>query len=263
MKNTDDDDVDIDIDNGARFYHFQVRGAEAKRNIPPEKIKCMCHEVAVAAATRTRVGSHLDLHAPRVDFQDNEFCVFTHTVMRDILDAKHNKHTFWGSTHFCDVDDTVADAVRQMTDTDVGALLVMDRITLDIDGNNVISEDELRAAPESGAIKGIITERGYLRAVARGKVERDTKVSEVMTDFEQAPDALVSVTPDTSVLAAMEIMTEQRIRHIPCISPAPPDGSRGAKMEGMVTIGDVVKALLSEEREEIQTCKDYINGMYD
>ena len=67
--------------------------------------------------------------------------------MRDILDAKHNKHTFWGSTHFCDVDDTVADAVRQMTDTDVGALLVMDRLTLDIDGNNVISEDELRAAP--------------------------------------------------------------------------------------------------------------------
>jgi hypothetical protein len=41
---------------------------------------------------------------------------------------------------------------------------------------------------------------------------------------------------------AMEIMTEQRIRHIPCISPAAPNGSRGAKMEGMVSIGDVVKA---------------------
>ena len=49
------------------------------------------------------------------------------------------------------------------------------------------------------------------------------------------------------------------------MSDVPPllDGSRGAKMEGMVSIGDVVKALLSEEREEIQVCKDYINGMYD
>ena len=47
----------------------------------------------------------------------------------------------------------------------------------------------------------------------------------------------------------MEIMTEQRIRHIPCIAPAAADGTRGAKMEGIVSIGDVVKALLSEERE--------------
>ena len=84
-----------------------------------------------------------------------------------------------------------------------------------------------------------------------------------MTDFEANPDALVSVTPDTSVLAAMEVMTEQRIRHIPCIAPPAPGRDRGAKMEGIVTIGDVVKALLSEEREEVQVCRDYINGMYD
>jgi hypothetical protein len=49
-------------------------------------------------------------------------------------------------------------------------------------------------------------------------------------------------------------------RHIPCLST---DGEHGARMEGMVTIGDVVKALLSEEREEVQICKDYIAGMYD
>ena len=150
-----------------------------------------------------------------------------------------------------------------MTEADVGALLVMDRVSLDRDGSGDVDEDELRAAPESGAIKGIITERDYLRAVALGNVRWNTKVAEVMTDFEANPDALVSVTPDTSVLAAMEVMTEQRIRHIPCIAPPAPDGSRGAKMEGIVTIGDVVKALLSEEREEVQVCKDYINGVYD
>ena len=98
----------------------------------------------------------------------------------------------------------------------------------------MISEDELRAAPESGAIRGVITERDYLRAVAAGKVERDTKVTEVMTDFGENPDALVSVTPDTSVLAALEIMSEQRIGNIPCISPASRDGTRGAMMEGRV-----------------------------
>jgi CBS domain-containing protein len=63
-----------------------------------------------------------------------------------------------------------------MTETDVGALLVMDRVSLDTDGNDVISEAELRAAPESGAIKGIITERDYLRAVALGNVRWSTKV---------------------------------------------------------------------------------------
>ena len=48
--------------------------------------------------------------------------------------------------------------------------------------------------------------------MARGRVKEDTTVREVMTDFDEEPNALVSVTPDTSVLAAMEIMTEQRIR---------------------------------------------------
>jgi CBS domain-containing protein len=99
-----------------------------------------------------------------------------------------------------------------MTDADVGALLVMDNSALDADGNEVITESELRAAPRVGALKGIVTERDYLRAVARGRVKEDTTVREVMTDFDEEPNALVSVTPDTSVLAAMEIMTEQRIR---------------------------------------------------
>ena len=111
-----------------------------------------------------------------------------------------------------------------MTEADVGALLVMDRVSLDRDGSGDVDEDELRAAPESGAIKGIITERDYLRAVALGNVRWNTKVAEVMTDFEANPDALVSVTPDTSVLAAMEVMT--------CLlytSPSPRD-QRGSRM---------------------------------
>ena len=257
-----------------RLYHFQVKGAEAKKSIDRSMIKCMCHEVAAAASERARaifgkprVAERSDptpreSSAARSHFLEDDFCVFSHTVMRDILDAKHAKHTFWGSTHWCGSDESVSKAVAQMTLADVGALLVMDRVSLDRDKNDVISEDELRAAPESGAIKGIVSERDYLRAVAQGRVTPSTTVKEIMVDFERDPDRLVSVTPECSVLAAMEIMTEHRIRHIPCISPASADGERGAKMEGMVTIGDVVKALISEEREEVALCHDYIHGAY-
>jgi len=257
-----------------RLYHFQVKGAEAKKSIDRSMIKCMCHEVAAAASERARaifgkprVAERSDptpreSSAARSHFLEDDFCVFSHTVMRDILDAKHAKHTFWGSTHWCGSDESVSKAVAQMTLADVGALLVMDRVSLDRDKNDVIDEDELRAAPESGAIKGIVSERDYLRAVAQGRVTPSTTVKEIMVDFERNPDRLVSVTPECSVLAAMEIMTEHRIRHIPCISPASADGERGAKMEGMVTIGDVVKALISEEREEVALCHDYIHGAY-
>jgi CBS domain-containing protein len=198
----------------------------------------------------------------RSEYLEDDFCVFSHTVIRDILDAKHAKHTFWGSTHWCASDESVSKAVAQMTLADVGALLVMDRVSLDRDKNDVITEDELRAAPESGAIKGIVSERDYLRAVARGAITPDTRVRHIMVDFDANPDRLVSVTPECSALAAMEIMTEHRLRHIPCISPASADGARGAKMEGIVTIGDVVKALISEEREEVALCHDYIHGAY-
>ena len=259
-----------------RLYHFQVKGADAKRDIDRSMIKCMCHEVAVAASERARAifgkakARVVDASDPtprssasaRSHYLEDDFCVFSHTVIRDILDAKHAKHTFWGSTHWCGSDESVSKAVAQMTLADVGALLVMDRVSLDRDKNDVISEDELRAAPESGAIKGIVSERDYLRAVAQGRVTPSTTVKEIMVDFERDPDRLVSVTPECSVLAAMEIMTEHRIRHIPCISPASADGERGAKMEGMVTIGDVVKALISEEREEVALCHDYIHGAY-
>jgi CBS domain-containing protein len=253
-----------------RMYHFEIKGADAKKNMDRTMIKCMCHEVAAAAAERARaifgtpsvasVVTNDDPDGVRAEYVADDFCVFSHTVMRDILDAKHAKHTFWGSTHWCGGDTLVSTAVRQMTKANVGALLVMDRVSLDVDADDVITEEELRASPESGAIKGIISERDYLRAVAKDDIRANTKVQEIMIDFDSNPELLISVTPECSVLAAMQIMTEHRIRHIPCISAA--RGTRGAKMEGMITIGDVVKALISEERDEVALCHDYIQGAY-
>ena len=154
--------------------------------------------------------------------------------------------------------------LTQMNSQDVGALLVMDRAVLDADGDEIVTEAEFRASPQTGAMRGIVTERDYLRAVARGAVGQNTAVGDIMTDFAADNGAgLISASPDTSVLAAMEIMTEARIRHIPCIAPPSRDGATGAVMEGMVCVGDVVKALLAEEREEVQICRDFINGVYD
>ena len=194
----------------------------------------------------------------------NDFFVFNKTTLADILAAKHRAFTYWGSNHWCDASEPVSAAVRRMNSQDVGALLVMDRSLLDIDGDERVTEAEFRASPQTGAMRGIVTERDYLRAVARGAVSPGTIVSDVMTDFAADNGAgLISASPNTSVLAAMEIMTANRIRHIPCIAPPSRDGAQGAVMEGMVSVGDVVKALLAEEREEVQICRDFINGVYD
>ena len=143
-------------------------------------IKCMCHEVAAAASERARAIFGKPRVAERSDppgsressaarggshFLEDDFCVFSHTVMRDILDAKHAKHTFWGSTHWCGSDESVSKAVAQMTLADVGALLVMDRVSLDRDKNDVIDEDELRAAPRERRHQG---HRLRARLPARG-----------------------------------------------------------------------------------------------
>lgn len=78
-------------DEEKRLYHFQVRGADAKRAMDPEKIRCMCHEVAVAAATRARnvhvraavveAGAASNPARPDPDSLLDDFCVFSHTVM--------------------------------------------------------------------------------------------------------------------------------------------------------------------------------------
>jgi len=143
----------------------------------------------------------------------NDFFVFNRTTVADILAAKHSLYTYWGSNHWCDADGEyililiwaisetscfvhspgegcgakgafiliLVWAIRmtcfktQMNSQDVGALLVMDRAVLDADGDEIVTEAEFRASPQTGAMRGIVTERDYLRAVARGAVAADTK----------------------------------------------------------------------------------------
>ncbi|KAH7676214.1 CBS domain-containing protein [Dioscorea alata] len=155
---------------------------------------------------------------------------FESTTISDILKAKGKNAD--GSWLWCTTNDTVYDAVKSMTQHNVGALVVV-------------------KPGEEKAIAGIITERDYLRKIiVQGRSSKSTKVGDIMTEENK----LITVTPDTKVLLAMQLMTDNRIRHIPVID------ERG--MIGMVSIGDVVRAVVTEHREELNRLNAYIQGGY-
>jgi CBS domain-containing protein len=100
-----------------------------------------------------------------------------------------------------------------------------------------------------GRIVGILSERDVSRGFAASKDGRlDVLVSDLMTI------SVITCGPDVSVDALMRTMTERRIRHVPVVS------SSGLPI-GIVTIGDVVKALLSEREAEAEAMRSYISGL--
>ncbi|KAL3517923.1 hypothetical protein ACH5RR_020512 [Cinchona calisaya] len=155
---------------------------------------------------------------------------FESTKISDILKAKGKGAD--GSWLWCTTDDTVYDAVKSMTNNNVGALVVV-------------------KPGEQNAIAGIITERDYLRKIiVQGRSSKSTKVGDIMTEENK----LITVTPDTKVLKAMQLMTDNRIRHIPVVA--------SKELIGMVSIGDVVRAVVIEHRDELDRLNAYIQGGY-
>ncbi|XP_057442097.1 CBS domain-containing protein CBSX3, mitochondrial [Lotus japonicus] len=155
---------------------------------------------------------------------------FESTTIADILKAKGKGAD--GSWLWCTTEDTVYEAVKSMTQNNVGALVVV-------------------KPAEEKSIAGIITERDYLRKIiVQGRSSKSTKVGDIMTEENK----LITVTPDTRVLRAMQLMTDNRIRHIPVID--------GKGMLGMVSIGDVVRAVVSEHRQELDRLNAFIQGGY-
>ena len=122
-------------------------------------------------------------------------------------------------------DASVFDAIKLMADRGVGSLLVMDG-------------DEL---------KGIVTERDYARKVIiKGRSSESTPVADIMTTD------LVTASLTQSVNDCMTLMSERRIRHLPVLV----DG----KVAGMISIGDLVQAIILDQKEEIEQLGSYISG---
>lgn len=122
---------------------------------------------------------------------------------------------------------TVYKAIELMSKKGIGVLLVM-------------KDDKL---------KGIISERDYRdKVILKGRRSKTTKVEEIMT-----PE-VYSVSPDETVRECMTIMTEKKFRHLPVLD--------GDKVVGVISIGDLVKEIISKQKVEIDHLKNYIDGSY-
>jgi CBS domain-containing protein len=98
-----------------------------------------------------------------------------------------------------------------------------------------------------GELVGVISERDYARKVILlGRSSAETPVWQIMS----AP--AVTVTPENDVQGCMQVMTDRRIRHLPVVA----DG----KMVGMISIGDLVRAVIEEQQETIQQLERFISG---
>jgi CBS domain-containing protein len=140
-------------------------------------------------------------------------------TVKSIVEAKGS--VVWS----VDADDSVFEALEFMADKNIGAVIVT----------------------HAGEFVGIMSERDYARKIIlMSRVSKETRVSEIMT-----PDPMV-VGPNDTVSNCMQLMTDNRFRHLPVVE----DGD----LVGLISIGDVVRAVIDEQQFMIDQLEGYITG---
>lgn len=143
-------------------------------------------------------------------------------TVKNILDLKPNKHSVFSVEPTA----TVYHAIELMCDKNIGGLLIV----------------------ENGKLLGIFTERDYARKlILKGKSSKDTQIQELMT-----PNP-VTVAPESTVEACMKIMTDKRIRHLPVLD-------QEQNLVGLISIGDLVKQIIDEQKFIIENLEQYITN---
>lgn len=142
------------------------------------------------------------------------------TTATQILKSKSDK-TIYSTTPTA----SVFDAVKLMAEKSIGALVVM----------------------EGEAVVGVVTERDYARKIVlMARSSKETPVREIMTS------AVICVSPERTSEECMALMTERRVRHLPVVD--------NGKLIGVISIGDLVKDVISEQKFIIQQLEQYIAG---
>jgi CBS domain-containing protein len=145
-------------------------------------------------------------------------------TVKDIIDSKGK--AVWSISPKA----KVFDALKLMGEKEIGALMVMD---------------------EKGEVHGIISERDYARKVTLlGKNSMETMVAEIMTPAEK----MFHVKPDSTVEECMVVMTGKHVRHLPVCE--------NNKFVGLISIGDVIKSIITEKEDLIEQLSNYIAGKY-
>ena len=130
-----------------------------------------------------------------------------------------------GQTYSVGPQESVLRAIEIMAEHHIGALLVM----------------------QQGELRGVISERDYARKVIlKNRSSHDTAVADIMTS------PAVTVSSDATVQQCMELMTEGRFRHLPVVD--------GGRVVGVLSIGDLVKAVIADQSEKIEQLERYIAG---
>ncbi|MGH8042817.1 MAG: CBS domain-containing protein [Rudaea sp.] len=139
--------------------------------------------------------------------------------------VKHLLEGKGNAIHSIRPEQPVLDAIRMMADKYVGALLVM----------------------EGAQLVGIVSERDYARKVIlKGRSSADTPVREIMTA------QVLTVGPGDSIAHCMKLVTDQRVRHLPVVD--------AGRVIGILSIGDLVKAVIDDQAQELEHMQRYISG---